>query len=360
MQPRSQCVERKKQDLTPERSRLDGVGDAGIMRSGTEEESWMSTSARIAAWIAVGTLCAAAQAQNFPTKPIRVIVPFPPGGATDTFARTTAAEISKSLGQQVFVENRPGAGTTIAADLVSKAAPDGHTLLFTDLSTHTITTSLYTRLQYHPLRDFAPVAPVNLSPLLLISHPSVPARSVKELVAMAKKHPGMTAGHSGVGTVTHMTLEKFRMRAGIELTPVAYKGGSTPVIALLGGEITMVMATVPASIQYVRQKKLVALGLAAERRSPYVPDIPTIAESVPGVDGAVFSGVLAPAGTPAQVVSLLNAEYAKASDTAKAKEIYATNVAEAVKMAPGELAKRLERDVKLWAEVVKATGVRAD
>jgi tripartite-type tricarboxylate transporter receptor subunit TctC len=315
---------------------------------------------RWAACIAAAALWAPASAQNFPTQPIRIVVSFPPGGATDTFARVTAAEMTKSLGQQVIVENRPGAGTTIAAALVAKAAPDGYTLLFTDLQTHTITTSPYSKLPYHPLRDFAPVAAVNLSPLVLVAHPSVGAKSVKQLVAIAKKNPGMTAGHSGIGTVTHMTLEQFRMRAGLQLTPVAYKGGNTPIVALLGGEITMVMATAPASIQYVRQGKLVALGLAAERRSPFLPDLPTIGETVRGVEGAVFSGVLAPAGTPANVVQLLNAEFAKASNGAKAKEVFATNIAEVVTMSPAALGQRLEKDVKVWAEVVKATGTRAD
>jgi len=305
-------------------------------------------------------IVATTQAQGFPSKPVRLIVPFPPGGATDTFARTAAAEMTRSLGQQVVVENRPGAGTTIAAELVAKSVPDGHTLLFTDLSTHTITTSLYSKLAYHPLKDFAAVAPVNISPLLLVAHPSVGARSVRDLVALAKKHPGITSGHSGIGTVTHMTAEKFRMRAGIAVTPVAYKGGNLPVIALLGGEIAMVMATVPASIPYVRAGKLVGLGLAAEKRSPYLPDMPTISESVKGVEGAVYSGVLAPAGTPQNVVQLLNTEFAKASDSPKAKEIYATNVAEAVKLTPAQLAQALERDVRIWAEVVKATGTKAD
>ncbi len=320
----------------------------------------MSTRARIAALAAAGMLAGAAHAQSFPAKTIRMIVPFAPGGATDTFARTTAAELTKSLGQQVLVENRPGAGTTIAADLVARAAPDGYTLFFTDLQTHTISASLYRKLPYDPIRDFAPVAPINLSPLVLVSHPSVPARSVKALVALARKNPGMTAGHSGIGTVTHMTLEKFRLRAGIQVTPVAYKGGATPVIALLGGEITMLMGTAPASIQYIRSGKLIALGLAAERRSPHVPDIPAIAETVPGVEGAVFSGVLAPAGTPAAVVNLLNAEFAKAVVSPRAKEIFATNVAEAVKMTPAQLGARMQRDAKLWAEVVNATGVRID
>lgn len=302
----------------------------------------------------------AALAQAFPAKPVRFVVSFPPGGATDTFARTLAAEMTKTLRQQVLVDNRPGAATTIAADLVSKAPPDGHTLLFTDLQTHTITASLYTRLAYHPLTDFAPVAPVNLSPLLLVAHPSVGAKNVRELVAIAKRHPGITLGNSGVGTVTHMTAERFRLRAGIQVTAVSYKGGATPVVALLGGEIAMVMATVPASIQHVQQGKLAGLGLAAARRSPFLPDMPTINETVPGVEGAVFSGVLAPAGTPASVVQLLNTEIAKASASPKAKEIFAANVAEAVVMSPAALGQTLERDVKTWAEIVKATGVKIE
>ncbi len=301
-----------------------------------------------------------ALAQGFPAKAVRLIVAFPTGGATDTFARITAAEMTKTLGQQFIVENRPGAGTTIAAEFVSRAPADGYTLLFTDLSTHAITASLYTKLQYHPLRDFAAVAAVNSSPLLLVAHPSVGVKSVRELIALAKKNPGITFGNSGIGTVTHMTAEKFRMRAGIQVTPVSYKGGSLPVIALLSGEIVMVMATVPASLPYVRQGKLVALGLAAQRRFPSLPDIPTIAETVKGAEGAVFSGVLAPAGTPQNVIERLNAEFAKASDTPQAKEIFAANAAEAIKLSPSALMQELERDVKTWSEVVKATGVTLD
>jgi len=307
----------------------------------------------------LGTLAATGVlAQAFPAKSVRLIVPFPPGGATDTFSRVAAAEMSKSLGQQVIVENRPGAGTTIAAELVAKSPPDGHTLLFTDLSTHTITSSLYPRLPYHPLRDFAAVAPVNSSPLLLVAHPSVNVKTVRELTALAKRHPGVTFGNSGIGTVTHMTAEKFRLRAGIDVTPVSYKGGALPVIALLGGEIVMVMATVPASIQHVRKGRLVALGLAAERRSPFLPDIPAISETIKGVEGAVISGVLAPAGTPRTVIERLNAEFNRASASSKAREIYAENAAETLTMAPAMLQQWLEREVKTWAEVVRATGVK--
>jgi tripartite-type tricarboxylate transporter receptor subunit TctC len=308
------------------------------------------------AWLASG----AAMAQAYPTKTIRLVVPFPPGGATDTFSRAAAAEMTKSLGQTVIVENRPGAGTTIAAAIVAKSPADGYTLFYTDLSTHTITRSLYSKLPYDPLRDFAPVAVANSSPLILVAHPSVGAKTVRELIAVAKKHPGITLANSGVGTVTHMTAEKFRLRAGLKVTAVSYKGGATPVIALLGGEVAMVMATVPASIQHVRGGKLVALGVAAARRSPYLQDIPAIAETVKGVEGAVIAGVLAPAGTPSAVIDRLNAEFANASKAKRVQEIFAANAAETMHMSPAELKKALERDEKEWAEVVKATGVKVN
>jgi tripartite-type tricarboxylate transporter receptor subunit TctC len=289
-----------------------------------------------------------------------MIVAFPPGGATDTFSRVLAVELTHTLGQPVVVENRPGGGTTIAADLVAKAPPDGHTLLFTDLSTHTITGSLYAKLPYDPLKSFAPVAAANSSPLLLVVHPSVTVKSVRELIALARRQPGITCGNSGVGTVTHMTAEKFRMRAGIAVTAVNYKGGATPVIALLGGEIAMLFATVPASIEHVRKGKLVALGLAADKRSPFFPEIPAIGETLKGVDGAVISGALAPAGTPRAIVDRLNAEIIKAADAPKVKEIYATNAAEAIRMNPSALQSAMERDTKAWAEVVRATGVQVN
>ena len=299
-------------------------------------------------------------AHAFPDKPLRFVVGFTPGGPSDILARAVGQKLGERWSQQVVVENRPGAGGNLAAEVVAKSAPDGYTWLLGNNSILATNHALYKKLSYDPLKDFAPVAPVNLSPLLLVAHPSVGARNVRELVAIAKRHPGTTMGNSGVGTVTHMTAERFRLRAGIQVTAVSYKGGALPVLALLGGEIALVMATVPASIQYVRQGKLVGLGVSAARRSPYLPDMPTISETVPGVEGAVFSGVLAPAGTPASVVQLLNAEFAKASENPKAKEIYATNVAEAVVLSPAALAEVLERDVRAWAEVVKATGVKIE
>lgn len=309
--------------------------------------------------LTLGTLMAAgALAQAFPTKPVRLVVAFPPGGATDTFSRVAAAEMSKSLGHQVIVENRPGAGTTIAAEFVAKSPPDGYTLLFTDLSTHSITPSIYTRLSYQPLRDFAAVAPVSVSPLIMVAHPSLGVKSAKELIALARRNPGITCGNAGVGTVTHMASEKFRMRAGIDLTAVNYKGGATSTISLLTGEIALIVTTIPAALEYVRAKRLVAIGLTAEKRSALLPEIPALGETVKGVEAAVIAGVLAPAATPRAVIERLNAEFARAGDSSRAKEIFAVNAAEAMKSSPEAMQRSLEQDVKTWAEVVKATGVK--
>ena len=243
----------------------------------------------------VGTLMAVALcgnpaiAQTFPSKAVRLVVAFAPGGATDTFARVTAAEMSKSLGQQVIVENRPGAGTTLAAEFVARSAPDGYTLLFTDLSTHAINPAIYAKLAYQPARDFAAVAPVSSSPLIMVAHPSLNVKSARELIALAKKHPGITCGNAGMGTVTHMAAEKFRVRAGIDIAPVNYKGGTTSTISLLTGEIALIVTTIPAAIEYVRAGRLVAIGLTSDRRAAALPDVAALGETVKGVDAAVIA-----------------------------------------------------------------------
>ena len=206
-------------------------------------------------------------AQTYPTKPIRLIVAFAPGGATDTFARITAAELTRTLGQQVVVENRPGAGTTIAAEFVAKSAADGYTLLLTDLSTHAIMPSLYTKLGFNHGRDLIAVAPVSASPLIMAAHPSLGAKNAKELIALAKKNPGITCGNSGAGTVTHLAAEKFRTRAGIDLLSVNYKGGTTSTVSLMTGELSLIVNTIPAVLEHVKSKKLVAIGLTADKRS---------------------------------------------------------------------------------------------
>ena len=303
-------------------------------------------------------ICANAVAQTYPAKPIRLVVAFAPGGATDTFARVTAAEITRSLGQQVIVENRAGAGTTVAAEFVAKAAADGYTLLLTDLSTHAIMPSLYTKLSFNHARDLVAVAPVSSSPLIMVAHPSVGVKNAKDLIALAKKSPGVTCGNSGVGTVTHLAAEKFRTRAGIELTSVNYKGGATSTVSLLTGELSLIVTTIPAALEHVRSKKLVAVGLTSDKRAAALPDIPALGETVNGVDAAVIAGVLAPASVPRAIIERLNAEFAKAVDAPKAKEIFLTNAAEAMKQSPEVMQRMIEQDTKTWAEVVRVTGVR--
>ncbi len=312
----------------------------------------------IACLLTCMALSASAVAQTFPTKPIRLIVAFPPGGATDTFARVTAAEMTRNLGQQVIVENRPGAGTTIAAEFVAKSAADGYTLLLTDLSTHAIMPSLYNKLAFNHTRDLMAVAPVSSSPLIMVAHPSVGVRSAKELIALAKRSPGITCGNSGVGTVTHLAAEKFRTRAGIDLTAINFKGGATSTTSLLTGELSLIVTTIPAALEHVRAKKLVAIGITAEKRSAALPEIPALGETVKGVDAAVIAGVLGPATIPRAVIERLNAEVAKAVDAPKAREIFLVNAAEAMKQSSDAMQRTMEQDVKTWAEVVRVTGVR--
>ena len=306
----------------------------------------------------LATIGTGVQAQTYPAKPVRLVVAFATGGATDTFSRITAAELTKSLGQQVIVENRPGAGTTIAAELVAKSAADGYTLLFTDMSTHAITPSLYSKLSYNPQRDLMAVAPVSTSPLIMVAHPSLGVKSAKELIALAKKNPGITCGNSGVGTVTHMAAEKFRMRAGINLEMVNYKGGTTSTVSLLTGELSLIVNTIPAAIEYVRSKRLIAIGITADKRVAAFPEIPALGETVRGVDAAVIAGIFAPANTPRNLIEQLNAEIAKAVEAPKSREIFAANAAEAMKLSPEAMQQMLEQDIKTWADVVKATGVK--
>jgi len=306
----------------------------------------------------LATIGTGVQAQTYPAKPVRLVVAFATGGATDTFSRITAAELTKSLGQQVIVENRPGAGTTIAAELVAKSAADGYTLLFTDMSTHAITPSLYSKLSYNPQRDLMAVAPVSTSPLIMVAHPSLGVKSAKELIALAKKNPGITCGNSGVGTVTHMAAEKFRMRAGINLEMVNYKGGTTSTVSLLTGELSLIVNTIPAAIEYVRSKRLIAIGITAGKRVAAFPEIPALGETVQGVDAAVIAGIFAPANTPRNLIERLNAEIAKAVEAPKSREIFAANAAEAMNLSPEAMQQMLEQDMKTWADVVKATGVK--
>lgn len=302
---------------------------------------------------------APAYAQTYPAKAIRVVVSFAPGGATDTFARLAGAQLTERLGQQVIVENRPGAGTTIAAELVSRAAPDGYTLLFTDLSTHVITGSLYQKLAYDP-RDFAAVSLVASSPMIIAAHPSLNARTVKDMIATAQRHGEITYGSSGTGTVTHLSMERLKSRAGVPLTHVPFKGGTTSVTSVLTGDTALAIATVPAVLPHVKTGRLVAVAVTSGKRAPQLPDVPAIAETLPDFDTAVHNGVLAPAKTPRDIVERLNAEFNRAMEGAKAKDVLTVNAAYATPLSTGELQQMILRESNAWAAVVKASGLQAN
>ena len=218
--------------------------------------------------------------------------------------------------------------------------------------------SLYTKLGFNHARDLVAVAPVSASPLIMAAHPSLGVKNAKELIALAKKNPGITCGNSGAGTVTHLAAEKFRTRAGIDLTSVNYKGGTTSTVSLLTGELSLIVNTIPAALEHVKSKRLVAIGITADKRAAALPDIAALGETVKGVDAAVIAGVLAPANTPRAVIDRLNAEFAKAVDAPKAREVFLVNAAEAMKQTPEVMQAALERDARIWAEVVRVTGVK--
>jgi len=259
-------------------------------------------------WFAAGAVYAA-----YPDKAIRLIVPFPAGGATDFMARSLAQKLSERLGQPIVVDNRGGAGGTIGAEAVASAPPDGYTLLFSTMGVLAINPSLYDKLRYDPVKDFAPVSLTHATANLLVVHPSVPAKDVKELIALAKAKPGtLTFGSSGNGTSSHLSGELFKSMAGIDITHVPYKGTGPALTDLLTGRISMMIDTVSVHVENVNAGKLRALGVTSAKRTPSLPNVPTIAEAgLPGFDVSIWLGVLAPAKTPPDVVARLNSEIRK-------------------------------------------------
>ncbi len=274
----------------------------------------------IAAWGL--PLFAAAQAPAYPTKPIRLVVPFPPGGATDILAREVAKHLTEAWGQSVVVDNRPGAGGNIGSELVAKAAPDGYTLEMGTVGTHAINASLYSKMPYDHVKDFVPVILVAGVPNVLEVNPSVPVNSVQELIAYAKANPGkLNFASSGAGTSIHLSGELFKVMAGVQMTHVPYKGSAPALQDLLGGQVQLMFDNLPPSLPQIKAGKLRALAVTSTTRAPALPDVPTVAEAgLPGFEASSWFGVLAPAGTPPAIVAKLNAEIAKWLTSPEAKE----------------------------------------
>ena len=301
-----------------------------------------------------------AQAQ-YPVKPLRLIVPYPPGGGTDTLARLLVQKLSEALGQQVVLDNRPGAGANIGVEAAAKSPPDGYTLLLATIA-NAISASLYTKLNYDLVKDFSSVTLLATTPHMLVVHPSVPARSVKEFVALATARPQQLAySSSGSGTPSHLAGELFASMTGVRLVHVPYKGGGPSVIALLSGEVSVGFATMPSVIPHVKAGKLRALAVTTAQRSPSFPQLPTISEAgVPGYDAGSWYGLLVPAGTPKEVVARLNAETVKLLKLPEVKERLDSAGFEVLVSTPEEYAAFTRNEIEKWAKVVKASGARAD
>jgi tripartite-type tricarboxylate transporter receptor subunit TctC len=304
---------------------------------------------------------AMAAAQPYPTKPVRIVVPFAPGGPADLYARVVGEKLQGVLGQSFVVENKPGAGSIIGTDAVAKSAPDGYTLLMMS-NTHTVNESLVPDKPFQLMRDFVPVAPVNYSDLVLVVHPSVPANNLREFIALAKAKPGaLNYASSGTGTPYHMAGELFKAMAGVNILHVPYKGSSGARTDILGGQVQMMFDAITTMAPNVQAGKLKALGTSGSARSAVLPDVPTVAEAgVPGYDAVIWLGIMAPAGTPRPVVERLNAEITKIVNAPEMKAAWGRQGAIAMSMTPDEFARFMRDDIDKWARIVKISGAKPD
>jgi tripartite-type tricarboxylate transporter receptor subunit TctC len=323
----------------------------------------MARILQCAALAAVLALIAAgAAAQSYPTKPIRLVVPFPPGGTTDILAREVGQRLSASLGQTVVIDNRPGAGGNIGAELVAKSAPDGYTLLMCTVSTHAINPNLYAKLPYDHVADFAPVILVASVPNVLEVTPSLPVNSVADLIKLAKEKPGqINFASSGSGTSIHLSGELFKTMAGVDMTHVPYKGSAPALTDLIGGQVQVMFDNLPSSLPQIKAGKLRAIAVTSAQRAPALPNVPTIAESgLPGFEATSWFGVVAPAGTPPAIVARLNADLNQWLQTPEAREKLLAQGAAAAGGSPEQFAAYIRAETEKWAKVVKASGAKVD
>jgi len=304
---------------------------------------------------------AARAQQAYPAKPIRLILPFPPGGSTDIVARLIGQKLTESWGQPVLIENRPGAGGNIAAETAARAAPDGYTLFQVNVA-NAIGATLYPKLSYDLITSFAPVIQLATTPYVLLAHPTVPAKNTAELLVLAKARPGqLNYASAGGGSATHLSGELLKSMAGVNIVHVPYKGTGPAVTALLSGEVDLYFATVPAALPLVEAKKLRALGVTSARRSPLMRDVPAIAEAgLKGYETSTWHGVLAPAATPADIVVKLNAEIARTLAQPAVRERLVGQGLDPVGGTPEQFGAYLKTEISKWAVVVKASGARPE
>jgi tripartite-type tricarboxylate transporter receptor subunit TctC len=292
---------------------------------------------------------------------VRIVVPWPPGGVSDVLTRAVAQHMAEPLGQQVVVENRPGAGGTIGVAAVAKSAPDGYTLVMTDVPSHAISASLYSKLPYDPEKDLEPIAMAAGSPMVLATHPGTNAKTLAEFLQVLRASPGKYAyASSGNGSVTHLAIERLKLMARIEATHIPFKGTVPAIQSVLAADTVMAFGTIPGVAPHAKAGKLVLLGVSFPRRFAQLPEVPPIGEQVAGFDMGFYTALFAPAKTPKDIVDRLHAATAKALAHPKTREIYAASAAEAGTMTTAELQAYVAREIKDWAEVVRATGLRID
>jgi tripartite-type tricarboxylate transporter receptor subunit TctC len=322
----------------------------------------LSPLRRLGLAVAVIVLSAvAASAQDYPARSIRIIVPFAAGGPADLYARHVGQHLSEALKQPVVIEDRPGAGSIIGTDAVAKSAPDGYTLLMMS-NTHTTNESLIANKPFQLMRDFVPVATINYSDLVMVVHPSVPAQDLKEFLAFAKSRPGgLNYASSGPGTPYHMAGELFKAMSGTDIVHVPYKGSSGARNDIIGGQVQMMFDAITTMAPNVRAGQVRALGTTGRARSSVLPDVPTVAEAgVPDYEATIWLGVMAPAGTPAEIVGRLNAEINKVLARTDVKQAWAEQGAQPLVMTPAEFDAYLRRDIEKWAQVVKVSGAKVE
>jgi len=314
-----------------------------------------------AALAAVVVAAAPALAQSYPTKPIRIVAPSTPGDAPDVIARLVADKLSVALGQQVVVDNKPGAGGVVGSESVAKSAPDGYTLIMGNAGSHGINAAVYSKLPYDIQRDFAPVSQVAIAPNVMVINPSVPANSVAEFIAYAKSQPGkLSYASGGNGSSAHMSMELFKSMAGIDVQHIPYKGSSPALTDLIGGQVAVFIGNMPPTVPHIKAGKLRALAVTTKTRSALMPELPTIADTLPGYETVAWFGVLAPAGTPPDVVSKLSVEIGKIARSPEMREKLVAMGAEPVGGTPEEFKAVIDRDIAKWKPLAQKVGIKVD
>ena len=313
----------------------------------------------IAATIALTFLCLPAVAQTYPAKQVRLVVPYAAGSGGDIIGRVFAAKLGQNWSQQVLTDNRPGVGGGIGSELVAKSAPDGHTLLLGASSSHAINVSLYSKLGYDPIKDFAPIALLVRAPNVLAAHPSVPVRNVKDLIALAKSRPGqITYGSSGNGTSNHLSGELLKHMAGIDIVHVPYKGSSQSLTDLMGGQLSTVFAPILTAMPHFKSGRIKPLAVTTVQRTAVAPELPTIAESgVPGYESYAWFGILAPAGTPREIVTRLNKESLAILAQPDVRESLKQRGADpAEPNTPEQFASYIQSEINKWGKIIRVSG----